>query len=537
MTELNSCATNMPNIAMSGMSDMSDRPDSVDNDTHTHAASTSGVSTPTRTLSASAASSGSKSKIASDNTPSPYAQLFRVPGAKAFCISGAVARLPISMMSLGIVLALNHLYDNWTVAGAMSAAYILAVAAVTPLYARLFDRFGQRRVGVIALTVQIIAMLGFATSAAMRVPIPLLFALAVIMGLTQFSFGALVRTRWAYALRGGNRASLLNTAYALESGIDEIVFIVGPILAAFLATSVHPVSQLFVPTLACGIGGSVFFSLRDSQPAVVESIHVASASSEDADVRAAMHNGSDSNRAGIIAQGEERKTVRDNQSATAGSKLSTSATSVIVDKLTLRRLRRSGNKPKSALRYPGIIPILIVFIVFNMSFTAFDVSITASMKAAGVEQWLGLQLAMFAVGSCIGAVIFGSHEMKGSHWRHMVMFLILLTAGFVVFRVVMDNFIVLGIFEVLTGLCVSPLFATGNLIVKDIVPARSLTEGLSWLTTAGAVGTSFGSTFAGAVLDAAGAHVSMMIPWVAVGCSVPLALLGWILARKRSALT
>ena len=40
---------------------------------------------------------------------SPYARLFRLPGAKAFCISGAVARLPISMMSLGIVLALNHL--------------------------------------------------------------------------------------------------------------------------------------------------------------------------------------------------------------------------------------------------------------------------------------------------------------------------------------------------------------------------------------------------------------------------------------------
>ena len=45
------------------------------------------------------------------------------------------------MMSLGIVLALNHLYDNWTVAGSMSGAYILAVAAVTPFYARLFDRF------------------------------------------------------------------------------------------------------------------------------------------------------------------------------------------------------------------------------------------------------------------------------------------------------------------------------------------------------------------------------------------------------------
>ena len=131
---------------------------------------------------------------------SPYAALFAIPGAKAFCASGALARLPMSMMGLGIILALNHLYDNWTIAGVMSAAYVLATAAVTPLYARLFDKFGQRRIGRIVLAVQIVAMLGFAFAALVRVPIPLLFLLAIVMGLTQFSFGALVRTRWAYVL-------------------------------------------------------------------------------------------------------------------------------------------------------------------------------------------------------------------------------------------------------------------------------------------------------------------------------------------------
>ena len=101
--------------------------------------------------------SGAQQQSRSVASQSPYAQLFRIPGAKAFCISGAVARLPISMMSLGIVLALNHMYDNWTVAGSMSAMYILAVAAVTPFYARLFDRFGQRRVGPVALGVPMVA--------------------------------------------------------------------------------------------------------------------------------------------------------------------------------------------------------------------------------------------------------------------------------------------------------------------------------------------------------------------------------------------
>ncbi|RBP98642.1 MFS transporter [Bifidobacterium aemilianum] len=435
---------------------------------------------------------------------SPYVRLFAIPGTKAFCLSGAVARLPISMMSLGIVLALNHLYNQWTIAGSMSAVYILAMALVTPFYARLFDRFGQRKVGVPALVVQLVSMLAFAVAALFRVPIAILFVLAVCMGLTQFSFGALVRTRWAYALRGQENDELLNAAYALESGIDEIVFILGPILSAFLATSVHPVSQLFVPTLACGFGGLVFFSLRNTQPPVVEPVLVAAAPASDADVRAALNSGS---------QG------------TAGQ--------VPTDSLGVKQLHTHRSKSKSVLLYQGILPLLIVFVVFNMSFNAFDVSVTALMKEIGREQFLGLQLALVAFGSCLGAFAFGSRQPKHSSWSTMVRFLVLLTLGDILLRLTMHNLLFLGVCEVLTGLCVSPLFATGNLIVKDIVPERSLTEGLSWLTTAGSVGTSFGSTIAGMVLDVSTPQAGLMIPWICTICAVPLALFGWLLARGK----
>ena len=90
---------------------------------------------------------------------SPYQRLFMLPGAKAFCLSGAVARLPISMMSLGIVLALNHLYDNWTIAGTMSAAYVLAMSCVTPFYARAFDRFGQPAAGFLPTEEELVSAL------------------------------------------------------------------------------------------------------------------------------------------------------------------------------------------------------------------------------------------------------------------------------------------------------------------------------------------------------------------------------------------
>ena len=435
---------------------------------------------------------------------SPYAKLFSIPGTKAFCASGAVARLPMSMMGLGIVLALNHMYDNWTFAGVMSAAYVLATAAVTPLYARLYDRFGQRKVGPVVLVVQIITMLGFAFAALMRVPIPLLFMLAVVMGLTQFSFGALVRTRWAYVLDRADKEELLNTAYALESAIDEIVFIFGPILAAFLAASVHPVSQLFVPTVACAVGGTVFFALRDTQPPVLREIAVVAASVNGADVR--------------LADG-----------AFTGD-------SADADRFDLDRLKKDdrSRRKRNVLTYTGVLPLLAVFIVFNMAFTAFDTSMTAVMKSLHLDSVLGVQLAMLAVGSCIGALIFGSHELKGSRWRHMIMFLALMAVGFTVIHLCQGNLIVMGLVEILTGLTISPVFASGNLAVKETVPEESLTEGLSWVSTAGTMGASFGSMVTGIVLDHASPNMGLCLPAVFVGCSIPFALLGWVLVRRRA---
>lgn len=439
----------------------------------------------------------------SQKTQSPYAQLFRIPGTKAFCVSGAIARLPMSMMGLGIVLALNHMYDNWTIAGVMSAAYVLATAAVTPLYARLFDRFGQRKVGPVILTVQVIVMLGFAFAALMRVPIPLLFVLAVVMGMTQFSFGALVRTRWAYVLDRADKEDLLNTAYALESAIDEIVFIFGPILAAFLAASVHPVSQLFVPTLACAFGGAVFFALRDTQPPVLREITVVAAGTDDADVR--------------LAAG-----------GAAGAAVS-------ADRFDLDRLKTGDcdRRKRNVLTYAGVLPLLAVFIVFNMAFTAFDTSMTAVMKSLHLDSVLGVQLAMLAVGSCMGALVFGSRELKGSRWRHMIMFLALMTVGFVVIHLCQGNLIVMGLVEILTGLTISPVFASGNLLVKETVPEESLTEGLSWVSTAGTMGASFGSMITGILLDHFNPSAGLSLPAVFVGCSIPFALIGWLLVRRR----
>lgn len=455
----------------------------------------------------------SKSAQQKSSPMSNYARLFSFEGTRAFCISGAIARLPISMMGLGIVLALNHIYNNWTIAGTMSAAYVLSQAAVTPLYAKLFDRFGQRKVGTLALSAQVVAMLSFAVAALIRVPLPILFVLAILMGVTQFAFGALVRTRWAYTLKSQSDDTLLNVAYALESGIDEIVFIFGPILAAWLATSVHPVSQLFVPVLASGLGGAWFLSLKNTQPAVIKIVQVESAPKYDEDVQNAIS--------------EQSENVQITHKSNNTTKL--------IDRLSLKQLKNKNRKkkPKNVLLYRGIIPLVVMFLVFNMSFSAFDVSVTAAMRAQGLDKLIGLQLALFACGSLVGAVIFGSHKFRGSNWSHLIVFLSLLTIGFILMNINLDRLVLLSIFELLSGLCVSPIFATGNLIVKDTIPEHSLTEGLSWLPTASATGASLGSMVAGFAIDAWNSHGGMMVPWISTLVAIPIASIGWIIVTRK----
>ena len=58
-------------------------------------------------------------------------------------MTGLVARLPISMVGLGIVLLVSAATGSYGVAGAISAAYMIANASFAILQGRLLDRLGQ----------------------------------------------------------------------------------------------------------------------------------------------------------------------------------------------------------------------------------------------------------------------------------------------------------------------------------------------------------------------------------------------------------
>jgi predicted MFS family arabinose efflux permease len=69
---------------------------------------------------------------------------------------------------------------------------------------------------------------------------------------------SMIRVRWTHLLRGSHR---LPTALAMESVVDEFVFIVGPVLVTFLSTAGHATSGV-VTAFALATAGSLLFAAQ-----------------------------------------------------------------------------------------------------------------------------------------------------------------------------------------------------------------------------------------------------------------------------------
>ena len=196
-----------------------------------------------------------------------YRDVLSLPGARGFSAAGALARLPLSMLGIGLVLLVESTTGSYATAGAVAGVFGLTSALASPWVSRAVDRFGQAAVMLPAIGVHVGGLILLLVCAQAGAPPWTVFAASVIAGASIGSVGALVRARWSFALSGHEREStLLHTAYSLESVIDEVVFVSGPLLVTLLATRLGPVWGLIAAVLAVGVGGTLLMLQRSTQP-------------------------------------------------------------------------------------------------------------------------------------------------------------------------------------------------------------------------------------------------------------------------------
>jgi MFS family permease len=194
-----------------------------------------------------------------------YGQLLRTRGAWTFLLPGFAARQPFAMLTLSLVLLVQHTTGSYGAAGAVAAVTGVSMALFAPYSGRLADRHGQRAVLIPGVLLHTLAGLSLTALALAHAPLWALFVAAVPTGASVPQIGPMVRARWGVKLQG---SPLMTTAAAFESVTDELTFVFGPLLATALCTAVHPAAGLLTEASLTLLGGLLFAAQKSTQPTV-----------------------------------------------------------------------------------------------------------------------------------------------------------------------------------------------------------------------------------------------------------------------------
>ena len=201
--------------------------------------------------------------------PEPqYLLILRRPGAARLLLPTLVARIPDSIAATAIAVLVRSATGSYFSAGFAAGAFGAGTAVSAPFAGRALDRLGQRRLLPLLAIGFAAALTALALASGHSGP-GVLDAVAAAAGLTRPPVEAAFRAMWP-KLVPPNRVA---AAYALDSTVQELIWIGGPLLLAtgsrqfpLLATG----SRQF-PLLACAaasaVGTAVYAAGLRSAPA------------------------------------------------------------------------------------------------------------------------------------------------------------------------------------------------------------------------------------------------------------------------------
>jgi MFS family permease len=353
------------------------------------------------------------------------------------------------------------------------AVVAISWAILAPFVGRFVDRFGQSATLRWGFGIAIVGRVAMVWAALSHQPEWALLACAPFFAASG-SISTYTRSRWVYLVRDNDA---LNTAFSLESSLDEILFIAGPAVTTILATQVTSWAGIGLSTAALAVGGYAFLTLRETEPP---------------------------------AFGRAPKSPHGRR----------------------RRLRRPRLGTHLLMSVPALFITTLIFAGQGALFASVDISTVAFADELGRKGLSGPVLALFALGSLLGGLAYGARVWKHSLASRLVWGVVLTGVGAATFGFA-PNLLVLALLMFITGLVVAPTMAVGDGMVQALVPRNRLTEGMTWTRTGIDLGIASGAFFAGYLVEHRGAGAGFTVTAIAGATSAVVALLSWGYLRAR----
>lgn len=181
-----------------------------------------------------------------------YIQLFRVPGVAAVVWSQLLARFAFGMQTITFAIHLHNKFHNYTVAGLAIGAATLGGAIASPILGRWVAVYGIRPVVLVTsfIAASCYLLIGFA-------PIneSMAIGISLLLGLAQPPIQPAARTVYPTLIHDEAQR---NTLYSVDAILQEVIWILGPVLATILIATINTFVPLVVMAVVQLVGAFWF---------------------------------------------------------------------------------------------------------------------------------------------------------------------------------------------------------------------------------------------------------------------------------------
>jgi MFS family permease len=360
----------------------------------------------------------------------PYRSVFAIQGSRALFVVALLARVPGT--AKGMLLTLHVVLDQqrgYGAAGLVAMALTLGFAIGSPIAGRLVDRHGLRPVLLVTGVAEALYW-----AIAPSLPYPALVAATLAGGVVSVPVFPVIRQAVAAHVPG----ELRRQAFALDSMIVELAYMVGPAVAVIAVTGLHTATP------------SMF---------AIAALTLASV-------------------AGMWPLG---RILTSHRSADAGARHETPA-----------RL------PRGTWLNPTLLLVLAMCTAANLTLSGTEVSVVASLRQHGQTQWAGLTIIAWCCASLVGGFWHGSTARP----RRLPMLMLLLGLGTIPVGIIGGlgwQWTCLALIP--AGFVCAPTIASTAEAISAAVPASARGQAMGLQAAALTLGGSLGAPLAGSVID------------------------------------